>query len=195
VDRIDAIVRQLLEFARPAPPKLQPTPIAQLLDETLGFLSNDCLKRQIRVQRAYGDGAETIHADPQQLRQVFLNLLLNSLDAMDGSGGTLSVTTAHHDSQLTITLTDTGCGIPKEHLDHLFDPFFTTKEHGTGLGLSIVQGIIREHGGTITFDSQVGQGTRCTLTFPLEAAHAEGESARQTIEACRRSSPDKMERG
>jgi signal transduction histidine kinase len=89
---------------------------------------------------------------------------------MDGHGGTLSVNTTKQDSRLVVTITDTGPGIPKEHLSHIFDPFFTTKPHGTGLGLSIVQRIITEHHGTITFDSQLHHGTCCTLAFPLDGA-------------------------
>ena len=169
VDKIDQLVRQLLDFAKPTPPQLQPTHVSQLLDETLEFLSSECLKKRIQIERSYAsDGA--IQADPQQLRQVFLNLLLNSLEAMDGGGGKLSVTTAAGHGQLTVAIQDTGPGIPNEHLTRVFDPFFTTKPHGTGLGLSIVHSIITEHHGTIAFDSQPNHGTRCTLAFPLDGA-------------------------
>ena len=92
VNKLDQVVRQLLEFARPAPPQPQPIKICSLLDETLDSLNSDCVKRRITVQRTYGPD-DLIHADPNQLRQVFLNLLLNSLEAMDGHGGTLSIQT------------------------------------------------------------------------------------------------------
>jgi len=194
VDKIDHIVRRLLEFAKPAPPQLEPAAVSQLLNETLEFLSSEALRRRIEITRTYDD-TDTIQADPQQLRQVFLNLFLNSLEAMtppparlpggpapdgaapplvvatgggvNGSGGTLSVTTARHGSNITVTIRDTGKGISKEHLNHIFDPFFTTKSNGTGLGLSIVQSIVTEHRGTIVFESQPDQGTTCTLIFPL----------------------------
>jgi len=167
VDKIDHIVHQLLDFAKPAPPKLEAVQTSRLLDETLDFLSNDCLKRRIAVERRYGSEV-TIQGDSQQLRQVFLNLFLNSLEAMDGTGGTLSVATARKGSHLAVTIADTGPGIPKEHLPHLFDPFFTTKPRGTGLGLAVVQGIIQEHRGTITIDSHPGEGTRVRIEFPTE---------------------------
>jgi signal transduction histidine kinase len=166
VDKIDHIVRRLLEFAKPAPPQLEPAAVSQLLNETLEFLSSEALRRRIEITRTYDD-TDTIQADPQQLQQVFLNLFLNSLEAMNGSGGTLSVATARHGSNITVTIRDTGKGISKEHLHHVFDPFFTTKSHGTGLGLSIVQSIVTEHRGTIAFESQPNRGTTCTLTFPL----------------------------
>jgi len=169
VDKIDQIVRRLLDFAKPAPPHLQPTHVSRALDETLEFLSSECLKKRIQIERSY-DPDDTIQADPQQLRQVFLNLLLNSLEAMDGTGGRLSVTTATCNGQLTVAIQDTGPGIPNEHLTRVFDPFFTTKPHGTGLGLAIVHRIIAEHHGTIAFDSQLNHGTCCTLAFSLDGA-------------------------
>jgi len=169
VDRIDRIVRQLLDFAKPAAPSLQPTQLSQLLDETLDFLNSEALRRRIDVERSYSSH-DTIQADPQQLRQVFLNLFLNSLDAMNGHGGKLTVSTATADSRLTVTVSDTGCGIPKDDLKRIFDPFFTTKPSGTGLGLSVVHGIIKEHRGTIHIDSREGQGTRITVAFPCAGA-------------------------
>ena len=177
VGKITSLVQRLLDFAKPAPPHLQPTHVSQLLEETLEFLSSDCLKQRIQIERAYGSDGATIQADHQQLRQVFLNLLLNSLEAMDGNGGTLSVSTTKQDARLAVTITDTGPGIPNEHLPRLFDPFFTTKPTGTGLGLSIVHRLVTEHRGTITFDSPLRHGTRCTLTFPLSSRWTHNELA------------------
>jgi signal transduction histidine kinase len=168
VDKIDRIVRGLLDFAKPAPPCLQPASLSQILDDMLDLLTNDCLRRRVKVERTY-EASDLIQADPQQLRQVFLNLLLNSLDAMDGHGGTLGVSTARRDGYLTATIADPGTGIPPEHLARLGEPFFTTKPTGTGLGLAIVQSIVKEHRGTVTFASRSGEGTRCTLRFPAAA--------------------------
>jgi len=165
VDKIDRIVRELLDFAKPAPPQLQPVQVSHLLDETLDFLNSETLKHRVEVERSY-DANGSIHGDPQQLRQVFLNLFLNSLEAMEG-GGKLSVSTAAQNGHLNVTIEYTGKGIPKEHHGHLFDPFFTTKPNGTGLGLSIVQSIVKEHQGTITIHSTPQHGATCTLTFPL----------------------------
>ena len=211
VDKIDRIVRQLLNFAKPAPPQLQPVKVSKLLDETLDFLNSETIRRHVEVMRAYeasrdaparrspergeaeprdDDGDDTIQADPQQLRQVFLNLFLNSLEAMtpppadspeannrssgptagggvNGHGGKLSVATAKADGRLTITISDNGPGIPKDQLNRIFDPFFTTKSQGTGLGLSIVHGIIKEHRGDIRIASDPGHGTTVNIEFPL----------------------------
>ncbi len=166
VSRIDHIVRQLMNFAKPAPTQLQPVQVTNLLEETLSFLTSDCLKHRVQVHRVY-DCDESVQADPQQLRQVFLNLLLNSLEAMDGQGGELAVATARHNGHLQVTIEDTGPGISKADLTHVFDPFFTTKASGTGLGLSVVQGIITEHRGRIDITSAPGHGTTVTLKFPL----------------------------
>lgn len=165
VEKIDQIVRRLLDFAKPASSPLQPAQISRILDETLDFLNNECVKRRIEVERSY-DPNGTIHTDPQQLRQVFLNIFLNSLEAME-DGGRLSVATASRNGHLTVTIQDTGLGIPKEHLDRIFEPFFTTKLNGTGLGLSVVHGIITEHRGTITLDSHPGEGTTVRIELPL----------------------------
>ncbi len=166
VDKIDRIVRELLDFAKPAPLQLQPVQVSHLLDETLDFLNSETLKHRIEVERSY-DANGSIRGDPQQLRQVFLNLFLNSLEAMDG-GGKLSVSTVVRNGHLTVAIEDTGKGISKEHLSHLFDPFFTTKPNGTGLGLSVVHGIITEHRGTITLDSHPGRGTTVKIELPLD---------------------------
>ena len=121
---------------------------------------------RVEVHRRYG-ADDTIQADPQQLRQVFLNLFLNSLESMNGSGGQLSVSTVRDGSRLAVTIKDTGHGIPKEQLHHIFDPFFTTKQGGTGLGLSVVHTIITDHRGTIRIVSHPGLGTTITLEFPV----------------------------
>jgi two-component system, NtrC family, sensor kinase len=108
-----------------------------------------------------------------KLQQVFLNLFLNARDAMP-RGGWLSIVTRSGSGQATVEVADTGSGIPTDYLSRIYDPFFTTKEigKGTGLGLSITYGIVQEHGGTITCDSSVGQGTRFTLTLPLATSRA-----------------------
>ena len=105
-------------------------------------------------------------ADPQQLKQVFLNLLLNSLQSMNGAGQ-LNLTTSPKDGELFIALEDTGSGIAPENLNRLGEPFFSTKPTGTGLGLAVVQSIVREHQGKFQITSQLGQGTRVEIRIPL----------------------------
>ncbi len=165
VERINLIVQQLLEFAKPVPPKLMPLEVAQVVDDTLEFLGGEFVKRQVAVNRRY-DTKVHILGDPQQLKQVFLNLVLNSLDAMNGHGK-LDVQTAVEGSDLVVSVADNGSGITPKDLPHVFEPFYTTKSNGTGLGLAVVHGIIKEHGGRIEVNSQPGQGTTMRLYLPI----------------------------
>jgi signal transduction histidine kinase len=108
-----------------------------------------------------------VRAVEHKLQQVFLNLFLNARDAMP-KGGWLAIATHRDGDHVVVEVSDTGAGIPAEHLARIYDPFFSTKPigQGTGLGLSITYGIVQEHDGTIVCDSQVGQGTRFSLSFP-----------------------------
>jgi two-component system NtrC family sensor kinase len=107
-------------------------------------------------------------ADLSQIKQVFINLIINACEAME-DGGTLTITSCHNEADQTQTFSfiDTGDGIPAEHLSNIFDPFFTTKEKGTGLGLSVVYGIIIRHNGKIEVKSEVGKGTEIRIVLPI----------------------------
>ncbi len=164
VERMNLIVQQLLEFAKPSPPKLVPVEVPRLLDDTLELLNNDLLQRKVRIIRSYAP-APPVLGDSQQLKQVFLNLLLNSLQAMNGTGQ-LTLKTDVHGSELEVTIQDNGHGIPAEDLPRIFDPFFSTKPTGTGLGLAVVQGIVKEHGGRIQITSELGKGTTVSVMLP-----------------------------
>ncbi len=168
VERVNLIVQQLLEFAKPVPPKLRPLNLAELTEETLAFLNQDLLKQGVEVTRNYATQAPVL-ADPQQMKQVLLNLLLNSLQAINGQGW-LTLATATQGTEIVLTIQDNGAGIPPEALPHIFDPFFTTKPTGTGLGLAVSRSIIQEHGGRITVDSQVGRGTNLSIYLPVAAS-------------------------
>ena len=169
VDRVNNIVKQLLEFAKPQEPEFKRVSIHGLLDETIELLNSNLLSHRIQVIRNYAQD-QSINADKAQLKQAFLNLFLNSIQAMP-VGGTLTVTTSlTPDSptsptggRLLTTITDTGEGIPEEDLKRVFDPFFTTREDGTGLGLSIVHGIITKHGGKLEIKSRPGEGTTVSV--------------------------------
>jgi len=165
VERINLIVQQLLEFAKPMPPKLEPLEVPRVVDETLEFLNNDFVQRHVDVSRCYDTTARVL-GDPQQLKQVFLNLFLNSLDAMNGHGR-LKIRTAVEGSELTVAIADSGAGIAPKDLPHIFEPFYTTKANGTGLGLAVVHGIIKEHGGRIEVQSHPGQGTTMRIHLPI----------------------------
>jgi len=158
VDRVNNIVRQLLDFSKPQELSLKPDTITPILEDTLGLLNNNLLKNKIGVVKNYGANP-TLSIDKNQLKQAFLNIFLNSIQAMP-NGGVLTVSTSlTTDYRLLTTIQDTGLGIPEDQIQHVFDPFYTTKEDGTGLGLSIVHGIITKHGGRINIGSEAGKGT------------------------------------
>lgn len=167
IDRINTIVRELLDFAKPAPLQLKPTSLSTLLDETLTLLSNHCFKQGVAVVRQFEENGSLIQADQKQLKQVFLNLILNSLEAMPSGGRLQAQVTQEHPETLLVRIADTGCGIQEQSQAKIFDPFFTTKERGMGLGLAIVKGIIERHSGRIAIRSHPGRGTTVELSLPL----------------------------
>lgn len=169
IDRINALVHELLDFAKPAPLQIKPTPIHALLDQTLEILSNDFLKHKINVHKDYSLTTPAIlNLDPNQFKQALLNILLNAMEAMP-TGGAVTVTTLpSSDLQYAlIKIQDTGCGIRNEDIAHIFDPFFTKKDHGTGLGLSITYEIVRGHQGKIFAESEKDRGTAFVIELPL----------------------------
>jgi nitrogen-specific signal transduction histidine kinase len=182
IDRIDSLVNQLLRFARPAKPVLQPMHVHDVLEKSLQLVGHRLYQKEIKLTRSWQADVDTIRADADQLEQVFLNFFLNAMDAMK-HGGELSVGTEIHaatewvaaisgtngDSHevLRVTIRDDGEGIRKEDIPHVFDPFFTTKDYGTGLGLSVVHGIIQEHGGQIEVESELRKGTSFHILLPL----------------------------
>jgi signal transduction histidine kinase len=165
VDRMNALVRQLLEFARPAAPHLEMVSMSRLIQDTLEFLQGTLLKQHIVVQTLF-DPSDQVQADPGQLKQALLNVVLNSIEGMKGPGR-LSIATVRQNGSLAIVVTDTGPGIPRKDLQRVFDPFYTTKAGGTGLGLSVVHSIIRQHGGKVGIESKEGQGTTVRLLLPV----------------------------
>ena len=164
--RIQEVVQELLEFAKPKTPNFKPVDLGPIIKSTVDFLSGDLLKRSIQWTISCRHDSATIQADSDQLRQVLINLIQNAADAMP-IGGTLTLATQVNDGYLELTVTDTGEGIPKELLSKIFDPFVTTKPTGTGLGLAMVQTLVRAHRGTISVTSIPAQGTTFTLRLPL----------------------------
>ncbi|MGB2661640.1 MAG: ATP-binding protein, partial [Candidatus Omnitrophota bacterium] len=164
VDRINYIVKQLLEFSKPSELELKETNVTELLDETLDLLNNDFLKHNIKLEKKYSP-LPPLKIDPLQIKQVFLNILLNAIDSMKG-GGVITIE-ARESKEITIAIADTGKGIEKEDLKRIFDPFFSKKEDGTGLGLSVVHGIIEKHGGKISVESAPDKGTCFEIALPF----------------------------
>lgn len=167
--RCKVIVSDLLNFARQQEILAQETNLNALIDVVVGKVNHRRNFEHVDILREFDPGLPAIQADPAQLQQVFINLLNNAADAMDGKG-TLTITTRllNADS-VEVRVADTGCGILPENMDKLFTPFFTTKPagKGTGLGLSIVYGIIKMHQGQIHIQSKVGEGTTFVITLPL----------------------------
>jgi signal transduction histidine kinase len=168
IERIAKIVRSLGDFARISTKEKIPSNISEILDRTINLVKYD--KRFKNVQLVPNiDPIPPFRINPDQIQQVFLNLMLNSIDAMP-EGGKLTVSMKKTDSSVEVMFSDTGTGIDETIIDRIFDPFFTTKSpgRGTGLGLSICYGIIREHNGTITVKSRKGEGTTFTIRLPVE---------------------------
>jgi signal transduction histidine kinase len=167
-ERIKKIVLDLKDFAHPGEEALQSTDINRGLESTLNVVHNE-LKFKATVEKNLG-AIPAVHGYPQQLNQVFMNILVNAAQAID-TRGVIRVETQARDGYVEVTISDTGCGIPKENISRIFEPFFTTKEvgKGTGLGLNIVYNIIKKHNGTIEVVSETGKGTTFTIRLPAEA--------------------------
>jgi signal transduction histidine kinase len=174
-NRLNRIVDDLLDFARPASPLLQPVPLEQLLQEAVRTATSG--EPQVRVEWALEPDVPPIPVDERMMRQAFLNLALNAVQAMP-QGGTLRVSARRCPEQpgALVEFSDTGFGIPPELRERLFKPFFTTKATGTGLGLAIVQRTLDAHSGRIQIDSPPGGGTTFRLTLPLGVEPASSQS-------------------
>jgi len=167
IERINTFVKQLVGFSKPKPLNFLPVDIDQVLDATILLLENDFKKKKVSIKRKYFKKEARLLADRDQLKQAFLNLFLNSLEAMNETKpNELCLETALADNKLVIKISDTGCGIPSEDMAHLFEPFFTHKQNGTGLGLTIVKNITENHNGKISAESKVSEGTTFLIKFP-----------------------------
>ena len=171
VAQADRTIRDLLSFARPRPPFPAPVDVTRLLEGTCQLLKGEVAKQHIRVVLRCAPDVPWVMADPEQLQQVFLNLLLNAVQAMP-KGGVVTLTAVGNtqDKQVRIDVADSGLGMPQEHLSRIFDPFFTTKVEGTGLGLSVSARLIRAQGGHISVSSREGKGSVFTIVLPAVAA-------------------------
>jgi len=167
--RTKAIVQALHGYARGDDSVQREVNLLRSVDETLGLLQHRL--RHVKVVKEIEPGARIL-GFPGQVDQVLMNLFTNAAQAIGDKGGTISVVARNQDTSVLLAIADDGPGIPKDVLPHIFDPFFTTKDvgEGSGLGLSIVHGIIERHGGHIEVDSQEGQGTKFSISFPLPPA-------------------------
>jgi two-component system sensor histidine kinase HydH len=166
VDRLNRVVNEFLEYARPAPLKRQPVKLSALLDSCLELLAPVIGEKSVQVSRRYPPDEANVSADAGQLRQVFLNLLLNAIQALD-SGCCVEIAVEQSGRQALVRVRDNGRGVDPGDLKRIFRPFFTTKPGGTGLGLPIAQRIVAEHGGRLTIESTPGAGTIAAVSLPL----------------------------
>ncbi|MFC1839759.1 ATP-binding protein [Thermodesulfobacteriota bacterium] len=168
VERLNRVISQLLEFARPLDIKKEAVDIKTIINHSAKMIERDASEKDIRVGVEIPEDIPPIAIDSDRINQVFLNLFLNSIEAMD-SGGELSVTVNYETStdMMNIIINDTGKGINPDNLGNVFDPYFTTKQSGTGLGLAIVHRIIESHNGEIKVESKPGKGTSVIIALPL----------------------------
>ncbi len=184
IERMNQIIKRFLDFARPAEPTFSSTNVNRVLEDTLPLVSHELKEGHVRLHRNFSSALPEVLADREQLRQVFLNLILNAVQAMP-EGGNLTITTGFKVESLKlkvksnseklstkahfieISFIDTGCGISSERVNNIFDPFFTTREEGVGLGLSITHRIIDNHRGSIKVESREGAGTTFTVIIPV----------------------------
>jgi two-component system sensor histidine kinase HydH len=169
VDRLNRVVTQLLEFARPVGITLKPTSTRELVADFVKFIQPQAADKKIAVMTHHSEKAEPVNLDPDGINQVFLNLCINGLEAMEPGGELrIEISGETENGGLVIQISDNGSGIDEKDLPKIFDPYFTTRPSGTGLGLAIVHNIIEAMGGTIKVESEVGVGTTFRIRLPIE---------------------------
>jgi len=174
IDHVTSTMRQLLDFARIKPAVVQAVALSAVVDMVLELLRLDSKRSHVSLLNEVPDTLPAVSADPDQLQQVIVNLVMNARDACAPGGRVIirgrldDASTAVGQRRLRIEVDDDGCGIPEESRNQVFDPFFTTKKRGagTGLGLSVVAQIVRNHRGEIEVESAPARGTRVTLLWP-----------------------------
>ena len=174
IGRIKMLLKSLLNFAKPPKPHLSATDLNGLLDKSLDFALKHpgrglADSAKIGFTKNFDHELPPVRVDPMQFQQIFLNLILNAVEAMP-RGGQISVTTRHHPNKrsIVVDISDTGKGIERSNLDKIFQPFFTTTKKGTGLGLAITKRLVEQHDGQITVISEPGQGTTISIVLPIK---------------------------
>jgi signal transduction histidine kinase len=169
IERMNGIIKQFLDFSKPGFLCISSVSVNDVVKDTLNLMAYELEEQDISVSKILDGRLPSINADKERLKQVFLNIILNSIQSCQGrpEGGKLTLKTACEDEFVKITIKDTGKGIPDDVKNKLFEPFFTTRQEGLGLGLCITKRIIDNHKGDIKIDSEVGKGTTVTIKLPL----------------------------
>ncbi len=163
--RLNRIVTDFLNFARPPTLNLMPCNVVEVLEKNLNFLAPEINSNGYRIWKRFTTHVPDIQADPGLLYQAFLNILMNAMQAMPG-GGTITIELHNRGDTVTVVFADQGKGIPDETLEKIWQPFFTTKEKGSGLGLPIVRKFVESHGGTVRIENGPEKGARVTVDLP-----------------------------
>jgi PAS domain S-box-containing protein len=173
VHRITKIIRDLVDFSRPSTYLVQPTDLVRSLTDAVEIVKMGKKAKDVTFVTHVRRQIPVLPLVPDQISQVFINILLNAVDALQGKSGMITAEVERETEQVRVTIADDGSGIRPEHMAKIFEPFFTTKGvgEGTGLGLWVSYGIVRSFGGDITVASQWGKGTTFTIVFPLNAEH------------------------
>lgn len=164
--RLERLLTGFLDFARPRPPKYQPTDLAQLLDSVVDLSTHAIGEARIQVRKVLEPGLPPMNCDPEQLKQVLLNLIINAFQAMP-EGGEIVIGVSALGENAVIQVKDQGCGVAPEDLDRIFDPFFTTKKNGSGLGLSVAHQIVEQFGGALKAERNPDRGMTFSVLLPL----------------------------
>jgi two-component system sensor histidine kinase HydH len=168
--RLNRLLTAFLDFAKPRQPDLRVIEIDRLLDSVIALARHAGGNGQLEVKKEIETGLLTLECDPEQLKQVLLNLVMNAIQAMP-QGGTVIVAARQSQMSVIIDVQDQGCGISDGNLDRIFNPFFTTKATGSGLGLSVAHQIISQHGGMLTVAGNSPEGATLRISLPLKASH------------------------
>ena len=175
--RLNTIITDFLNYAKPRPPHLVPIRIEDVIEKNISFLASQIKEKQIDIKLKYADVIPEIAADSAMLYQAFLNILINAMQAMD-AGGTIEVAIdTVNDKAVQICFRDEGQGIPEGVMENIWDPFFTTKDTGTGLGLGIVKNIIESHGGGVQIENRAIKGAEIIVTLPLKRKENHGNDS------------------
>jgi signal transduction histidine kinase len=167
-NRATEIIDRMRSLYRKSPPKRELVELNQIIDEILALLQVQASGHSIAMRAELATGLPKVMADRVQLQQVFMNLMLNAIEAMQVDGGELTVKSELVDSQLLLSVSDTGVGLPIEKADQIFSAFFTTKPQGSGMGLAISRSIVESHGGRLWATPNDGRGTSFHFTLPIE---------------------------
>jgi signal transduction histidine kinase len=168
-ERLDTIITDFLNYARPREPVLTRCKVEEILDKNLKYLATQLAENECHVEKQMNGYLPEIMADSELLYQAFLNILINAMQAMP-NGGRIQIAMTSTYNNISITFHDQGNGIPGDLMEKIWDPFFTTKEKGTGLGLGIVKKLIESHGGTLHIKNRQDQGASVSVNLPVEAA-------------------------